>query len=73
MSFAEFIAMGGYGQFVWPAYAVTLIVLIGNVFLARASHRRATVQSSSTVRVETLRTCATSRVVMPPNTRASTT
>ena len=41
MSFAEFIAMGGYGQFVCPAYAVTLIVLIGNVFLARASHRRA--------------------------------
>ncbi|HEU4530316.1 MAG TPA: heme exporter protein CcmD [Steroidobacteraceae bacterium] len=41
MSFAEFLAMGGYGQFVWPAYAVTLIVLIGNVFLARASHRRA--------------------------------
>ena len=41
MSFAEFLAMGGYGQFVWPAYAVTLIVLIGNVILARASHRRA--------------------------------
>lgn len=21
--------MGGYGEFIWPAYAVTLIVLVG--------------------------------------------
>lgn len=41
MSLGEFIAMGGYGAFVWPAYAVTFIVLIGNVLAARRSHRRA--------------------------------
>ena len=41
MSFGEFIAMGGYAAFVWPAYAVTFIVLIGNVLAARRSQRRA--------------------------------
>ena len=41
MSLAEFISMGGYGAFVWPSYAVALIVLIGNIIAARGSHRRA--------------------------------
>lgn len=41
MSLSQFLAMGGYAAFVWPAYAVTLIVLVGNVLAARASHRRA--------------------------------
>lgn len=26
---SAFLAMGGYGQFVWPAYAVAAIVLVG--------------------------------------------
>lgn len=41
MSLTEFLHMGGYGAFVWPAYVVTLCVLIANVYLARGSHRRA--------------------------------
>lgn len=41
MSLGDFFDMGGYAAFVWPAYAVTLIVLIGNVLAARSSHRRA--------------------------------
>jgi heme exporter protein D len=41
MSVSQFLAMGGYAAFVWPAYAVTLIVLIGNVIAAGRSHRRA--------------------------------
>lgn len=41
MSLEAFFAMGGYAAFVWPAYTITLIVLIANVFLARGSHRRA--------------------------------
>jgi heme exporter protein D len=41
MSLAEFFGMGGYAAFVWPAYVVALIVLIGNVLAARGSHRRA--------------------------------
>ncbi len=24
---SEFLAMGGYGAFIWPAYGVTLLVL----------------------------------------------
>lgn len=35
----EFLAMGGYGAYVWPAYALTLAVLVGNVFAARAKER----------------------------------
>ena len=31
MTLAEFIDMGGYGAFVWSAYAVCFIVLIANV------------------------------------------
>ena len=41
MSLSHFLSMGGYAAFVWPAYAVTLIVLIVNVLAARASYRRA--------------------------------
>lgn len=26
---ADFISMGGYGAFVWPAYAVSAVVLVG--------------------------------------------
>jgi heme exporter protein D len=28
---SEFLAMGGYGLYVWGSYAVTLIVLIGEI------------------------------------------
>jgi heme exporter protein D len=41
VNLSEFLAMGGYAAFVWPAYAVTFIVLVGNVIGARRSHRRA--------------------------------
>lgn len=41
MSISEFVQMGGYAAFVWPAYAVALTVLIANVIGARSSHRRA--------------------------------
>jgi heme exporter protein D len=37
----EFLDMGGYAAFVWPAYALTLAVIIGNVFGARRALRRA--------------------------------
>jgi len=41
MSLREFFAMGGYGAFLWPAYAIVFVVVVGNVLAARASHRRA--------------------------------
>jgi heme exporter protein D len=28
-SFAQFLAMGGYAAFVWPAYAIAAVVMIG--------------------------------------------
>lgn len=31
MSFAEFIAMGGHGKFVWSAYGITFAVLAFNL------------------------------------------
>ena len=35
-SWNEFFAMGGYGFYVWGAYAVTLVVMLGEVLLVRA-------------------------------------
>jgi len=41
MNLSEFFAMGGYAAYVWPSYCIVVLVLIGNVIAARASHRRA--------------------------------
>ena len=38
---ANFFAMGGYAVFVWPAYAVTFVVLITAVVLSLQSHAQA--------------------------------
>jgi heme exporter protein CcmD len=35
---SDFLAMGGYAKFVWPAYALTFVVVFLNVVLARRSH-----------------------------------
>lgn len=32
---AEFFAMGGYAVFLWPAYALALLALLINVYVAR--------------------------------------
>ena len=40
MSFIEFLDMGGYAGFVWPAYLITAAVLIANLLLPRIRHRR---------------------------------
>ena len=37
----EFLDMGGYAAFVWPAYAVTLTVAVLNVVWARRALARA--------------------------------
>ena len=31
----QFLHMGGYAAFVWPAYGVTLLVVLLNIFWAR--------------------------------------
>lgn len=38
---SQFLDMGGYAVFVWPAYAVTLAVVLLNVVWARRSLARA--------------------------------
>ena len=37
---AHFFAMGGYAAFVWPAYAVTLGVIVLNIVWARRALAR---------------------------------
>lgn len=37
----HFLAMGGYAEFVWPAYVVSLLVLVGLAFASvRAARAR---------------------------------
>lgn len=31
----EFLAMGGYAGYVWSCYGLTLLILAGNLWLAR--------------------------------------
>ena len=35
MNLDEFLAMSGYGAYVWSCYGLTLVVLIGNAWAAR--------------------------------------
>jgi heme exporter protein D len=38
---SDFLAMGGYAQFVWPAYLATLLGLAGAVVLTLRAYRQA--------------------------------
>ena len=31
----HWLAMGGYGQFVWPSYAATAVAIVLNIYFAR--------------------------------------
>jgi heme exporter protein D len=44
-SFAAFIAMGGYGGYVWGSYGVTVLLIAIEVVLLVARHRAARRQS----------------------------
>ena len=37
----EYLDMGGYARYVWPAYIIVIGAIIVNVFLARRALRRA--------------------------------
>ncbi|MGH8496897.1 MAG: heme exporter protein CcmD [Gammaproteobacteria bacterium] len=41
MNLGDLLAMGGYATYVWSAYGLTLVVLIGNILLARRRHAAA--------------------------------
>ncbi len=40
MSLSEFFDMGGYAVFVWSSYALTLTVLVLNIWLPWRQHRQ---------------------------------
>ncbi|MBL8197580.1 MAG: heme exporter protein CcmD [Chromatiales bacterium] len=37
---SEFLAMGGYAKYVWPAFGITAIVLMVNLLAARRQLRQ---------------------------------
>lgn len=37
---SEFLAMGGYAKYVWPAFGITAIVLVVNLLAARRQLRQ---------------------------------
>jgi len=37
----EFLHMGGYAAFVWPSYALTMVIVVLNIIWARRSLARA--------------------------------
>ena len=39
-SWNEFLTMGGYAAYVWPAYGIALVVLVGNAVLPARRLRR---------------------------------
>lgn len=38
---SEFLGMGGHGAYVWPAYGITLALIVFNVWSARRKLARA--------------------------------
>ena len=51
-SISEFVAMGGYGLYVWGSYGVALLLMVGEPLLARHRYRRALGQVGQTVEQE---------------------
>ena len=47
----DFLTMGGYAAYVWPAYAVTLVIMVGNVFYSKYRARR--IQNQNQCHVQT--------------------
>jgi heme exporter protein D len=38
---AEFFAMGGYGAYVWPAYAASILTLAAAIIMSLRGHAKA--------------------------------
>ncbi len=41
MTMADFLAMGGYGVYVWPSYVASAIVLVAATVVSLKAHGRA--------------------------------
>ena len=39
-SFANFVAMGGYGFYIWAVYGLSVVVLIANIVVPRRTMKR---------------------------------
>jgi heme exporter protein CcmD len=50
---SEFFDMGGYGEFVWPSFALTFGIIVLNIYLARRSLRKAAAQARKRVTIAT--------------------
>jgi len=48
----SFFHMGGYALYVWPAFLISLAVLLGNVMYSKAQYKR--VLRETAMRVEAL-------------------
>ncbi|WP_280156109.1 heme exporter protein CcmD [Piscinibacter sp. XHJ-5] len=44
-SASEFLAMGGYGLYVWGSYAVTALIMAAEPWLAARRRRRALIEA----------------------------
>ncbi|NND59606.1 MAG: heme exporter protein CcmD [Gammaproteobacteria bacterium] len=49
---SEFLAMGGYAIYVWPAFAITAIVMALNVWLAYRRERAVIVRNRRRIRTQ---------------------
>ena len=52
---SEFFAMGGYGLYVWGAYGVTALVIVGELVALRARRRAAETLAACRSRSDTAR------------------
>ena len=51
-SASEFLAMGGYGLYVWGAYAVTALIMLLEPWAAERRRRRALVDAARALEAE---------------------
>lgn len=51
-SFADFLAMGGHGLYVWSSYAIGLIVLLANVVSPIMTRKRLITEQLRRIRRE---------------------
>ncbi len=51
-SVSEFLAMGGYGLYVWGSYVVVLALMVGEPLLARHRFRKALEQAGDVIENE---------------------
>jgi heme exporter protein D len=52
---SEFLAMGGYGFYVWGAYGVTALVIVAELVAVRARRRAAETLVADSSRSEAVR------------------